>query len=813
MSSRHTDASSIEARLADVSLDDRAALTSGRDMWSTQPCEVAGAASVRMGDGPMGIASARIDERDIALLTPCPLALGASWNPELTWAVGELVAQEARARGINVVLAPNVNLARSPLAGRLFELFSEDPFLAGTMASGWIGGLQHQGVGATAKHFVANDSETDRHSMNSVVDEATLREVYLQPFEHCVRAGVWAVMTAYNRVNGTWCSSAEPLISDVLKREWGFDGVVLSDWFGTHDTVGDAGAGLDLEMPGPARHLGPAVAEAVRDGRISERRLRDAAQRVLRLAERTAAGPQTSPMTLADSRALLERATIEGCVLLRNEGLLPLTPGSGSLAVIGPNAATPCLQGGSFARIAIDPTRPDPLEAITARFAGTEIHHARGLAPDTRLPPLHACDIHAPDGEAGVLLEIRDEAGNSVFSEVRNTSLLIWFAEMPGFGRLDKSGALHIRTRFVARKSGVHRFLFGGTGTTLFTIDGVEVGLHDPQIAPADIIGTLTRGDSARVERTLEADEALALEYTMHFAPARAQGVWFGCAEPQADDELALALATARAADSVVLIVGESQDAALESVDRSTTQLAAAQVALIDAVCAVNPRTLVVVNAARPVAMDWADKAAAILQVWFPGQEFGPALARILAGDAEPGGRLPVSFAVVEAEYPAFDLTPGAEGELVYHERSAIGYRGLLAAGTPARYPFGHGLGFADIDLSLADVLDAGEQPVFRAVLRNHSDREGRAVVQLYIEPEAVDGTLGVSRLAGFRAVNVAAYSEAEVTLFADPLARRLWDQDAGDWHEPGTRSRYTIGLSAQDRRFTFAPGSVVSGG
>lgn len=794
----------MSSSVSGLSRDAQAALTSGRDMWSTMSCEAAGIRSIRMADGPMGIASGRVDERDIALLTPCPTALGASWDRELVARIGEVVAQEALARGVDLVLAPNVNLARSPLTGRLFEMFSEDPFLTGVLASAWINGMQGRGVGSVVKHFVANDSETDRHSMNSVVGEDVLRQVYLQPFEHCVRAGVWALMTAYNRINGEWCSSAGQWLQDVVKDEWSFDGVVLSDWFGTHATVADMSAGLDLEMPGPARHFGPAVGTAVADGEIAAERLANAATRIARLAGRATAARQVPPRPDLDALSLLRRAAIDGSVLLRNEGLLPLSDRCGTIALIGPNAAAPCLQGGSFARIAVDPTRPGPIEAITARFEQTRVIHEPGLAPDTGLPGLHLQDVTALDGEPGVTVEILDTDGDVLFSEVRRTSLLVWFAEMPGLGALTKGGGIRVRTRLIAKHAGTHQFLFGGTGATTLSIDGEAVGQHDPQAAPADIMGVLMRGDSEAATRDLQAGEQVDLDYLMRFEPARAQGIWFGCAEPQPADMTERAVALAEKADVAVLVVGDSQDSSLESVDRRSTRLPAAQVALIEAVCAANSQTLVVVNAARPVLMEWADHAAAILQVWFPGQEFGTALADMLSGLAEPGGRLPLSFAAQEADYPAFDLTPDENGDLMYAEGAEIGYRGLLAAGRTARFPFGHGLGYADITPMSPTMIGNGCNPLFRLALRNRASRAGKAVVQLYLEHALSEGGRSTPRLVGFATVHVPADGSVEVELSADPLSRRWWDARAGGWREPSVGSRYTMGFSIEDRPFGF---------
>jgi len=774
-------------------------------MWSTAQDAGLPIESVRMADGPMGIASGRVDEREISLLTPCPTALAASWDRDLIAQVGTLVGGEARQRSVDVVLAPNVNLVRSPLAGRLFEMFSEDPYLTGALAGAWIGGLQRQGVGAVAKHFVCNDSETDRHSMNSIVDETSLREVYLQPFGRCVEAGAWAVMAAYNRINGTWCSAASDLIGGVVKGEWGFDGIVMSDWFGTHG-VEDAAAGLDLEMPGPARHLGVGLAAQIDAGHLEEERLDDAVERLTRFAARAKAGRESTcaPSDPVAARALLEAATVAGTVLLKNDGVLPLAPDSGTIAVIGPNATQPCLQGGSFARIAIEPGRPTPLQAITARFGA--VAHAEGVAVESRLPPLHQQTITAPGGERGVLVEILGAQGEALFAEVRDTSLLIWLAEMPVFGRLDKPGGIRVRTRLVAAADGVHRLYFGGTGLARLFVNGEEVARRDPKIAPADIMGALLRGDSDHIDRELRTGEALDLEYLMTFEPARAQGIWYGCRPPEPADRFAAAIETARNTSAAIVIVGESQDSALESVDRSTTGLASSHVALIEAVCAINPRTVVVVNAARPVAMPWADKAAAILHVWFPGQEFGPALASVLSGDAEPGGRLPLTFARNESDYAAFDLTPDAQGNLVYHEGLSIGYRHLVSSQTPAQFAFGHGLGYADIHLTHAERVVPSEDAAPRFLLRleNVCDRAGKAVVQLYFEPLRGDGAFAPIRLVGFASVKVEAGQIAEVILTPDEIACRLWNEETHSWRPFDLRGRYSVGISADERPYRF---------
>ncbi|MEO7247375.1 MAG: glycoside hydrolase family 3 N-terminal domain-containing protein, partial [Novosphingobium sp.] len=376
--------------IRELSFDETCALTAGAAMWVSVAVPQADIPSFTMSDGPMGIASGNVDERDISLLSPCPTALGASWDVELVRKVGAVIGSDAVARGIDAVLAPNINLARSPLAGRAFEYFSEDPLLTGRLGAGWITGLQSTGTGSIAKHLVCNDSEPERDRMNVQVDDRTLREVYLLPFELAAEAGCAGMLAAYNKVNGQWCSEQRMVITDIVKGEWKFPFLVMSDWFGTHSTEGALNGGLDLEMPGPFRFLGPKAAEAIKEGLVPSNRVADAAARVAATARRVT-GPKLTPMADADAQTVLAEAAAAGMVLLRNEGgLLPLDPASVKrIAVIGPNAAAPCYQGGTFAKIALAPDVLTPIEAIRARFGShCEILFEPGVDPQPRLPAM-----------------------------------------------------------------------------------------------------------------------------------------------------------------------------------------------------------------------------------------------------------------------------------------------------------------------------------------------------------------------------------------------------------------------------------------
>ncbi|KUR70827.1 beta-glucosidase [Novosphingobium fuchskuhlense] len=776
-----------------LTLDQAALLTAGAAMWATPTVPEAGIPSFTMSDGPMGIASGKVDERDIARLSPCATALGASWDVDLARRIGTLVGQEAVGRGIDMVLAPNINLARSPLAGRAFEYFSEDPLLAGLLGAAWIGGLQSTGTGSCAKHLVCNDSETARDTMNVIVDERTLREVYLLPFEFAAAAGCAGMLAAYNRVNGDYCAEQHHVLTEVVKSEWGYQGVLMSDWFGTHSTAPTLAAGLDLEMPGPARFLGAKAAAAVDEGTLAETRVRDAAARVANAARRVT-GPKSRPLAEAEITALLEEAAAAGMVLLRNESaLLPLDPARiGTLAVIGPNAAAPCFQGGTFAKISVRPDLASPIEAIRARFgAHCKVLFEPGVDPAPRLPLMQVTPAHdIGDGcTSGMTLDYfasPDCSGEPLTRETRDTNSLVWFAGMHDQAPFAKGGSIRASGRFTATKAGTHRFHLGATGVSRLLVDGREV-LTTTECPPGDTMGVLKAGDSESAPVDLAAGQTVEVVAEFTFAGARVHGLWYGIRAPGSGEELlAAAEAAARAADAVVLIVGETSDSSVESKDRTGTQLAAGQLELITRVTAANPRVAVVTNVGHAYDAAWEDRAAAHLATWYPGEGFAAALAAVLAGDREPGGRMPVTIAREEADYPGYSLKPQADGALPYAEGTRIGYRGLIAAGRAARHTLGAGEGYARFAWSDPAITAEGAA----ITVTNVSARAGTDVVQVYRDaPEAT--------LIGFAKVHVEPGHAARVMI---PLPRRrfmVWG-DSG-WELLPAPHRVRIARHAED--------------
>ncbi len=781
---------------------DLAALTSGRDMWST--AALPGIRSIMMADGPMGIASGRVDERDVAVLTPCGTALGASFDADLVARVGAIVGMEARRLGVDAVLAPNLNLQRSPLCGRAFELYGEDPFLAGHLGAAWISGLQGQGVGSVAKHLVCNDSETDRDSMNAVASDRALHEGYLLPFEMAAAAGCVGMLAAYNRLNGDYCVEHKELLTDIVKGGWGFTGFIVSDWFGGRDTLRSAHAGLDLDMPGPDRVLGTKFAAAVRDGQVLLERLADATARVANAVARIDALPRQAP--IADPDATLVEAAAAGFVLLKNDGeVLPVLPKRvRRIAIIGPNAASPCLQGGTFAKIAVRPDFVTPLQAIRDRFGDKcEVLYEQGVEPEYRLPPISATPARdLGDGATrGLTVEWLPADGETpVHAETRDTNSLTWFVGLPGTDALKQPGRIRATGWITPERSGPHRLHVGGTGTVTLSVDGEQVFAGGGPVSPSDLMGILKGGDSQSVVVDLKVGQPVLLRFELTYSPARAQGLWYGVRGPDLPDAmLARAVATAAKADLVLLMLGETADAGVESKDRAGTALPSAQIDLIDRIRHVNTNIVAICNVAHAFDLSWQDKVRGLMITWYPGEQYGPALAQVLAGDREPGGRLPLSIAARDADYPAFDLKPQAGGAVPYREGHLIGYKGMQAAGTDPLHAFGTGFGYANFDLLEAAVAgDTTQGAVVSVRIRNLSDRPGKAVPQAYVA-----GADGVRHLWAFAAVTVPAGETVDVSLTVPPRAFQHWE---GGWKTTGPH-QVLIGWNSRDLPFSFQIG------
>lgn len=806
--------SRIEGLLARMTLEEKAALTAGSDAWHGVAIPRLGIPRLKVTDGPTGARGESPGAGPTAACFPNGSALAATWDPDRIERVGEALAEEARSKGAHVLLGPTVNMHRSPLGGRHFECYAEDPHLAARIAAAFVRGVQRRGVGTSVKHFVANDSEFERHTISSEVDERALREIYLPPFEAAVReAGAWTVMGAYNRIGGTYACEHRALLRDLLKEEWGFDGLVVSDWGAVHTTAETAVGGCDLEMPGPARHLGPKLAKAVQAGEVPEAVLDDMARRILRVMARTGAlDAREEPEERAEDRpahrALIRETACSAAVLLKNErGVLPLhRPALRRLALVGPNARDTCIQGGGSALVRAH-REVSVLDALRERAEGRfELVFEPGCTSHRSVPVVRAEELAPPEGE-GPGLELAffasaDLSGEPVRTRTTGTFERVWIGS-PGEGLPDLFSA-RLRGRFVARESGTHTFALTVAGKGRLFLEG-ELAI-DQWEAPERGEAFFGLGSTERTaEIPLREGDAveLVLEYSKEGAPF-VGGLKLGHLPPLPADMMERAETAAREADAAVVVIGSNREWETEGHDRESLALPGRQAELARRVAAVNPNTVVVVNAGAPVDLAFADAVPALLWAWYPGQEAGHAVADLLFGDAEPGGRLPTTFPVRLEDTPSFPWYPGADGEVVYGEGVFAGYRHYDTKGVTPRFPFGFGLSYtrfalSELTLSRTEARE-DELPLEASVeVRNVGDRPGSEVVQLYVHDPEASVPRPEQELRAFAKVALAPGERRRVTLALDARAFAFWHPERRRWvAEPGDYE-IRVGRSSRD--------------
>jgi len=788
----------VEAALARLDLDTKARLLAGHDEWALPDLPRIGLRPMVFSDGPIGVRGVRWTPEDPSIALPSGTALAASWDPELARRVGRLLAQEARRKGVHVVLGPTINLHRSPLGGRHFEAFSEDPYLTGVLAAAYVAGVQDGGVGTTAKHFVANEAETARYSVNNIVSPRALRELYLAPFETVVeKAHPWGIMSAYNAVNGPTMTEHHHLQNEVLRGEWGFDGCVVSDWMAARDTVGAITGGMDVAMPGPQTVYGDPLARAVREGLVKESLIDDAVRRVLLLAARVGllegAPPAVpEPPMPIDGTALAREVAHRGFVLLRNENAaLPLdAPALRDIALIGSAARDARVMGGGAAQVfpervvsPLDGLRealPDDI-SLTYRL-GTRLTDELDLA-----------------AEGFTLRAIVRDAEEHVLGAIAlPTAEVQWSGtDMPEGVSYETLHSVETVGTFTPRKSGAHTFGFKGLGHLRVIVNGQV--LYDGETDAPETDDPLAAYFTSPVPcGTLDLTAGQPVEVSLfHIAPkpeeAHNQAVVFSLMyrEPErdADELIEEAVVAAEAADVAVVVVATTETVESEGADRTSLKLPGRQDELVSRVAAANPRTIVVVNAGAPVELPWRDEAAAVLITWFPGQEAGTALADVLLGIEEPGGRLPTTWPVRLEDAPVTQVVP-ENGTLHYDEGVFIGYRAWQRAGIAPAYPFGHGLGYTDWSYERLDL--AGRTLTVR--LRNTGSRPGREVVQIYVTPADRRVERPLRWLAGFATVEAAAGESVEATIDLPDRTFQIWDEAAEQWTTvPGA---YTVEAS-----------------
>jgi len=789
----------IAGRLAQLSLEQKIRLMTGADIWALHAIPEIGLRRLVTSDGPAGVRGETWDERSPSANVPSPTALAASWDPVRVERMGRLLASEARRKGVDVLLAPTVNLHRTPYGGRHFECFSEDPELTAMIGTAYVQGLQAEGVAATVKHFVANDSETDRFSVDALVDERVLRELYLAPFERIVAAGAWAIMAAYNRVNGTTMTE-NPLQRDVLKREWAFDGVIMSDWYATRSVAAAGEDLLDLAMPGPESPWTEWLLDEVQSGKISESAIDGHVLRILRLAARVgaldglaAATPPARRWSDQELSAELRATSAAGMVLIKNDGLLPLDMSSlKQVALIGPNAATARTLGGGSATV-FPPYVVSPLDGLRAALgAEITIVPAVGVRSSERADVASKDLLQLPDGSGpGVEVIFFDASDRELGRQQRQAGSMMWWGPVQEGVNANEIDHLQLSTRLRVAESGRYRVGTSGLGDFRLIIDGET--LFDETITlplDADMVEGIMKPPQQLAVVELEGGRDVPVELT--YRTSGGETMLGGAevamltvqlnVEPVSDEqsEFDHAVSLAAESDVAVVVVGTNEEVESEGFDRTSLALPGRQDELVSAVAAINPRTVVVVNSGAPVLLPWADDVAAVLVSWFPGQEFGNALADVLTGAVEPGGRLPVTWLASDEGLPP--VTP-VNGELPYDEGLLIGYRWYLATDRTPAFPFGYGLGYTT--WAYEDMAVNGN--TVTVTVRNSGARGGREVVQVYAS--RADSRVQRARrwLVGSAAVDVAPGEVAQAVITLGDHSFRNWDSSAHAWMtEPG---------------------------
>ncbi len=805
----------IEALLGALTLEEKATLTAGGDMMATAGIERLGIPVVSVTDGPNGARGPSYPGigGDPSTCIPCGSALGATWHPQLVERLGALVGREALDRGCRGLLAPTVNLHRSPLAGRNFECYSEDPLLSGRMAAAYVRGVQSSGAFATVKHFVANEAEYERNAMSSVVDERSLRELYLVPFELAVReGGAMAIMTAYNRLNGSWLTEQPRFLIDLLRDEWGFEGLVMTDWFAVADSKTSLGAGLDLEMPGPGRALGIGIAALVAEGSVPAGDLDEAVRRLLAGLNR--AGALDGPAEIRGAvelgpaeRALVQQAAAESVVLLRNDGVLPLRSESLTrVAVLGDHAATPRIQGGGSAQV-MERRTTSPLQALKSALGNdVEVAFERGCEVDQSATLVGRSVFSAPHGFE---VEVFDglEFSGDVVRRTRLEELRLFVLNAAVQGYPDDEWSLRARGRVVPTESGRFQLALAQVGRARVLVDGVVVldgFAHPPQPGGHDFFGFASQELVGEVELVAGRPVDFVLEFARVGSPLAGIRVGFRTVDTQA--LLDRAEATALEADVALVFVGTTHEWETEGRDRTSLALPGRQDELVRRVASVNRRTVVIINAGAPVDLPWEEDVAAVLQCWFGGEEMAAGVVEVLIGATDPGGRLPITVPIRLEHSPSYDNFPGENGELRYGEGLFMGYRGFEHRSIAPRYPFGHGLSYTTFEfgaVSLSSATFSAGTPLRITVdLRNIGDRAGSEVVQCYVGPESPRLARPGKELKAFAKVRLEPGQSTQVVLELEDRSFAYWDPGQADWEEVASRfTAISPQVAAHDRR------------
>lgn len=809
----------VSIMLAKLTLEQKVELLSGSHTWFTRGQPAIGLPALRMSDGPAGLRMAgfpfqfNLPSTPVAVATPVniygpatsfpdPIGLAASWDPQLIEEVGASIGEEARSAGVQFLLAPGVNIARAPVAGRNFEYMGEDPYLAGQLASAYIRGIQSQHVCATVKHFALNNQEYDRHNASSDADEATIRELYLPAFEAAVKEGhVCAVMDSYNPVNGVHATQDGWLNNEVLRKEWGFDGLVMSDWDATYDGVAAANNGLDLEMPAQKFMTPAVILQAVRDGKVQQSTIDDKVRDLLRVALRydlLTAPPPTYPRYAPEHRELALKAAEQSIVLLKNsQKILPLNARAlCNVAVIGPNAWPPVLGGGGSAGV-------EPYISSSILVSISDYFYAHAIHREGCARVLYDVGIAAPyeifsgtHFTNGLKMVISSEDPREPSSESQIDGLIDETFNLPDTQRTLRWSGLYKPTR-----SGRYYLV-----VKVKDEDKYQLFLDGKQV-PTTIQHSMGAAHWIEIPEELTAGSSHSIIFELK--PSSTE-VRVGLGLRATDDILSSAAKKfATQSDVTVTTVGFDRRSEYEGADR-TFHLPWPQDDVLAELNSLTSKQVVLINSGGAVAMSsWLEGAAGLLQLWYPGQEGGKAVTDTLFGLSNPSGKLPVSFEKIASNNPTYaNYQPAsidAHGmpHILYKEGRFVGYRYYTSKQVQPAFPFGYGLSYTDFilsDLKIASpITRSGEKVALLVEVLNSGKVEGSEVVQVYVGRVDPSPSEPQFELKAFQRVSLDPGAKQLVHLSLNGEAFRSWDEKAKRYLYPPGKYVIYVGTSSQN--------------
>ncbi|KAG6839583.1 hypothetical protein C0991_001270 [Blastosporella zonata] len=860
----------IDEIIDNLTTDEAISLIAGVGFWHTHAIERLGVPAVKVSDGPNGIRGNHFFMGTPAKCLPSATALGATWDTKLVEEVGlKLLAAEAKLRAASVVLAPTCNIQRSPLGGRSFESFSEDPLLSGLLAAAYVRGTQSGGVGTTIKHFVyvfrrdlelytdtlssGNDKENDRMAYDSIISARALREIYLMPFMLAQKyAQPWSMMTAYNRINGTHLSENPAILNDILRKEWGYKGLVMSDWFGVYSVDHSIKAGLDLEMPGVNKWRSlDLVNRSIQSRKITIRDVRARARKVLELVQKCAQGApeildgdgQERTVESDEDKALMRKVAAESIVLLKNEGgILPLNPQKVTkVAIVGGNAKATVLSGGGSAALKSSYFISPYDGIVSALGSNVEVTYSEGARANMTMPTLEN-DLVTPSGERGWIGSWHTHESDESLTPVEDVFETRYIDETRMFistsapKGLTKRWSLRLRGQLKPRPYDC-AFEFGLTaaGRAKLYVDGnLVIDNWTRQRRGDAFFGSGSEEEKGIYQLKANTSHEIFVDFCNVRGPADGDedesvmdsnpGVRLGGAEVvDSDASLAEAVQLAKEADVVIAVVGLNADWETEGYDRTTLALPGRTDELIAKVAAANPRTIVVTQSGSSITLPWVDQVPALVHAWYLGNATGDAIADVLFGKHNPSGKLSLTFPKRLEDVPSYGHFHSENGEVRYAEDLFVGYKHYQQRNIEPLFPFGFGLSYTSFslsDLKLSSPVIADNEFTLTAsvTVTNTGSVAGSEIVQLYVTPPATSelthAPLQLKAFAKVRDLQPGASERVELAL--DKYAVSYWEERYKTWTVEKGEYGVKVGASSDalklEEKFVLSKGFEWTG-